>query len=156
MSTRRTRGRAVLLTTATALTLAAIGQAATTRYQGKVKGAGPVSFRLTGSTVARFQASLSVACVSSSGGKNETYLLTPQRSAKLDKTGRFTLTYKNPKLVGGPFPLYKIDATVRGKVGKGQASGTLRVSYFKNQVVLGRIQLIACNSGTASWTAKRN
>lgn len=136
---------------AVALAPAATGQ----RYSGKLKGAGPVSFSVSGSTVAGFRASTSVTCASSSGGQSETYLLAPATSAKLDARGSFTLTFSKAKQEGGPFPLYKIAASVRGKVKARSASGTLKVSYYKNALVAGRLTLMACASGTASWTARR-
>jgi hypothetical protein len=154
----RTHKRVIaLLVVATAALLAvALANAATTsRYDGKVKGAGSVSFRLTGKSVTQFRASVSVSCVSSSGGRSESYLLAPGKSAKLDKQGQFNLAFKQAKRIGGPFPLYKINARVRGKVVGRSSSGTVTVSYYKNQLVTGRLTLVACNSGNAKWTAKR-
>lgn len=153
----RTRQRlvAVLVVAAAALAAALAYAATTKRYEGKVKGAGPVSFRLSGDVVKRFRASVSVMCASSSGGQSETYLLAPDGSAKLDKHGRFTLKFKNSKQVGGPFPLYKINATVRGHVSGRSSSGTVEVTYYKNRLVGSQLTLMACGSGKATWTAKR-
>lgn len=144
------------LATLGALSLAALAPAATTkRFEGRVKGAGPISFQLTGSSVKRLRASVSVACASSSGGRSETYLLAPAGSAKLDKRGRFILRFAKDKQTGGPFPLYKIKAAVRGKVSGRSSSGTMEVTYYKNQVVGGRLILMGCGTGRLSWTAKR-
>jgi hypothetical protein len=41
-----------------------LAQAATSRYAGKVKNGGPVSFQVSGSSLKRLQASVSVSCVS--------------------------------------------------------------------------------------------
>jgi hypothetical protein len=98
---------------------------------------------------------VSVSCVSSSGGTSESYLLAPGRSAKLDKQGQFNLELKQAKRVGGPFPLYKINARVRGRVFRRSSSGTVTFSYYKNHLVTGRLTLVACNSGETKWTAKR-
>ena len=133
----------------------ALADAATTsRDDGKVKGAGPVSFGSTGKSVARFRASVSVSCVSSSGGTSEFDRLASGRSAKLDKHGQFNLGFKQAKRVGGPVPLYRINARVRGKVGGRSSSGTITVSYYKAQLVTGRLTVVACNSGKTKWTAK--
>ena len=98
---RRDVGRAhkrviALLVVAAAAAAAVLGvavtdAATTSRYGGKVKGAGPVLFRLTGKSVTQFRASVSVSCVSSSGGTSESYLLAPRKSAKLDKKGQFNV-----------------------------------------------------------------
>jgi len=150
------RVTALLVVVTAALLAVALAHAATTsRYVGKVKRAGPVSFRLAGKSVTQFRASVSVSCVSSSGGTSESYLLAPGKSAKLDKHGQFNLAFKQAKRVGGPFPLYKINACVRGKVVGRSSSGTITVSYYKNQLVTGRLTLVACNSGKAKWTAQR-
>ena len=60
------------------------------------------------------------------GRDDESYLVAPDRSAKRDKHGRFALEFKKAKQVGGPFPLYKIDASVHGNVNARSASGTVR------------------------------
>lgn len=154
MRTGRMRGHWALVAAVTGLAATAVASAATTsRYEGKVKGAGPVSFRLNGTSVARFRASVSVTCVSSSGGRSEAYLLAVDKSAKLDRHGAFTLTYKQDKRPGGPFPLYKINATVKGKVGNKAASGTVTVTYYK-QAGLG-LALMGCSTGNAKWSANR-
>ena len=155
MNRPRQRLVPVLAVAATALAAATLAAASSSsRYEGKVKGAGPVSFRLSGDSVQRFRASVSVTCASSSGGTHESYLVAPDRSARRDEHGRFTLEFKKAKQVGGPFPLYKIDASVHGNVNARSSSGTVRVTYYKNQLVSGRLILTACGSGKANWTAK--
>ena len=144
----------VLAVAATALAAAALAAASPSkRYEGKVKGAGPVSFRLSGDSVQRFRASLSVTCASSSGGTHESYLVAPDRSAKRDKHGRFTLQFKKAKQVGGPFPLYKIDARVHGNVRRARRAGLSRSPTTRTSWS-GRLILAACGSGKANWTAK--
>lgn len=140
-----------------ALSAVALAPAATTGpYKGKVKGAGPVTFKVSGGKVRNFRASMSVTCVSSSGGRSESYLLKPGKAAKLRKNGGFTLKYSKDKQEGGPFPLYKIEATVNGQVRANSASGTVKVTYYKNQFIGGQIVLISCASGKANWNAKPN
>ena len=151
-------GRRITAILAASATVAAAGfaSAATTkRYAGKVKNAGPVTFQVKAGSVRTFRASVSVRCGSSSTGQSESYLVAPTRTAKLDKHGRFTLRFAKDKQTGGPFPLYKINATVRGRVSGASSSGTVEVTYYKNALVSGRLVLMGCGSGKLNWTAKR-
>lgn len=144
------------LAVAGAVSVAGLAPAVTTkRYEGKIKNSGPISFRLAGSTVKSLRASVGVTCASSSAGGSESYLLAPTRSAKLNRQGRFTLRFTKDKLAVSPYPLYKINATVRGRVSGKSSSGTVEVTYYKNRLVGGRLILMGCGSGKLQWSAKR-
>ena len=152
---------------ATALALAAAG----TSYKGKTKDGGPVSFGLAGGSVSRFQASVSVSCVSAAPARSEArvYVVAAERPARLATGSRFTVKLNKPKeqftdQTGKVIAtLYSVKATVKGKVAGRSASGTVKVSYntfwtaYNPATGFYQLTLASCFSGKTEmpWTAKR-
>ena len=160
----------VALAAAGALSVAAVAPAATTaRYEGKTKAGGPVSFRLSNGSVKRFQASVSVVCVSAAPARtaSEVYVVAPDRSAKLGRKHQFTIMVRKPKQqfqdeTGKVIQtLYSVKATVEGKVPARSAAGTVKVSYNKYWNAYDpatgsfKLTIAACFGGRTSWTAKQ-
>lgn len=145
---------------------AALASAATTqRYTGKVKGAGHVSFQLLNGKVQRFQASMTLICVSVAPVRSSTdvYVIAQDGSAKLDHKGQFSFKInlpkqqfkdKNGKIIA---TFYSVKASVKGKVSGRSASGTAKVTYNKNALSGGTIVVVSCTSGKTdiTWAAKR-
>lgn len=154
-----------------ALSIAALALAATTKYEGKVKHAGPVSFRVGHGSVKRFQASMNVSCVSAAPPRSdvEVYVVAPGKSAKLGKGGRFAMNVKLPKQqfrdkTGHIIQtLYSVKTSVKGNVRAHSADGTVKVSYNKYWTAYNPgtgyyvLTIASCFSGKAPvrWTAKR-
>jgi len=155
---------------AAALALAAAAPAATSvRFKGRTKDGGPVSFRLGNGSVSRFQASVSVTCVSAAPARaeSEIYLVAPDRSAKLGHNGRFTLKLDRPKQqfqgeTGKVIrTLYSVKATVAGNVPGHSAAGTVNVTYstfwnaYNPATGFSQLTLASGSSGKAKirWTA---
>ena len=168
-----TRHRIVgALAAAGTLSVAALATAsATTRYEGKVRNAGPVSFRVSSGSVKRFQASMTVSCVSVAPARSaiEIYVIAPDASAKLGRNSQFTFKLNKPKQQfrdkSGKVlqTLYSVKATVEGKVPGRSASGTAKVSYNKFWAAYNPgtgyyvFTSASCFSGKAKtpWTARR-
>lgn len=149
-----------------ALSGAVIAASPTQDYKGKVKGAGPVSFQLRQGKVKRFQASMTVSCVSAVApglAKTQTYVIAPAGSARVDRKGGFTLKVDLPKQQFADetgkviATLYSVKANVKGKLSGRNALGTAKVSYNRNQLSGSTIVIVACTSGKTpiKWTAKR-
>ena len=160
------------LAAAGTLSVAALAPAATTtRYEGKVRNAGPVSFRVSNGSVKRFQASMTVSCISSAPARSATeiYVIAPDASAKLGRNNQFTLKLDKPKQQfrdkSGKIiqTLYAVKATVEGKVPGRSAAGTAKVSYNKYWTAYNPgtgfyvLTIAACFSGKAKtpWAAGR-
>ncbi len=98
-----------------------------------------MSFRVGGDTVKRFQASVTVTCISVAPTRSDTeiYVVAPAASAKLSRTDRFTLKLDLPKQqftdsTGKVIEtLYSVKASVEGRVPGHSAQGTVKVSYNK-------------------------
>lgn len=161
----RVRRGALGLAVAALVSGAVIAAAATQGYKGKVKGAGPVSFQLRDGKVKRFQASMTVSCVSVAAGlaKTEVYVIAPAGSAKLDRKGKFKLKVDLPKQQfvdekGNVIAtLYSVKADVNGKLSGRKAEGTAKVTYNRNQMSGSTFVVVSCTSGKTpiQWTAKR-
>ena len=169
----RRRLRAVsALTAFSVLAVAALGLAASAaKYQGKTKGGGAVSFQVAGGSVRRFQASVSVSCISAASSRSETsiYVVAPEKPGRLDGRSRFTLTVNKPKeqfkdATGKIIAtLYSVKATVQGRAAGRSASGTVKVTYntywmaYNPATGFSQLALAACFSGKTAipWTAKQ-
>lgn len=154
-----------------AQTPAWLAAAAAAKYEGRVKGAGPLSFRLGNDTVRRFQASVTVTCISVTPARSETevYVVAPTSAAKLTRTDRFDLKVDLPKQQftdsSGKVieTLYSVKASVEGRVPGKSASGTLKVSYNKYWTAYNpstgfyALTPASCFSGQAKipWNASR-
>jgi hypothetical protein len=154
------------------LSATALAPAATNPgYHGKTKDGGPVSFRLTGGAVERFQASVSTSCISAAPARSETslYVVASAKPVKLDRKSRFTVNLNRPKeqfkdQTGKVIAtLYSVKASVQGRVAGHSASGTVKVTYNKFWTAYDpstgfyQLTLASCFSGHAAtpWTAKR-
>lgn len=113
--------------------------AAGAKYEGSVTGGGPLSFRLGNDKVKRFQASVTVTCISAAPVRSdiEVYVVAPAATAALTRSGRFSLRLELPKQQltdeSGEVveTLYSVKASVEGKVSGRSAAGTVKVSYNK-------------------------
>lgn len=136
---RRRSARTLLIAGIALLALCASAFAASAKYTGSVTGGGAVSFRLGGDTVKRFQASVTVTCVSVAPARSDTeiYVVAPSASAELSRTDRFALKLDLPKQqftdsTGEVIEtLYAVKASVEGRVPGHSSSGTVKVSYNK-------------------------
>jgi hypothetical protein len=119
--------------------LVAPAAAAGAKYEGSVTGGGPLSFRLAGEKVKRFQASVTVTCISVAPARSdiEAYVVAPSAVAPVNRSGRFSLKLELPKQQltdeSGEIvdTLYSVKASVEGKLHGHSASGTVKVSYNK-------------------------
>lgn len=137
-----------LLLLALVLTLAFVGAglsaSTATRYKGKVKGGGALSFRTTTRSVTGWKASTSPLCVALAAGSSmvKVYLIRGLPAAKLKANGAFKINYH------GPFSTY---ITVAGKVKGKKASGRINLHYTLTQGTV----VYACQQ-KATWTAKKS
>ena len=160
------RARRVAIASLVVLCAAGIASASgTQRFKGKVHGGGPVTFQLSSGKVKRFQASMTVSCVSlaSASGGLEDYVIAPAAPAKVDRHGRFKFKLYLPKQQfaddSGKIlaTLYSVRAEVKGTVTGRLAKGTAKVSYNRNELSGSTIVIVACASGKTptKWSATR-
>jgi len=142
--------------------------AATTRYAGKTHDRGAVSFRLSGRVISRYQAAVSVLCISVAPARSTrvTYVVAPRSVARTSPAGSFAFSFKRPKeqftLPGKGIvqTLYSVTARVQGKVRGRAASGSVKVNYntfwlaYNPATGFSLLTLASC-FGKTTWTAKR-
>lgn len=129
-----------------------------------------MSFQAVGGAVRRFQASVNARCVSvPTRSAVEVYVAAPTGTARVGRTGRFSLARTLPKQQirdrrGKVLQtLYSVKVTIAGRVAGGSASGTIKVTYSKNWFVsnpsTGLLTLVpaACSTGRTPvrWSARR-
>jgi hypothetical protein len=148
------------------LALAAPAIAAAPTYKGKVKGAGAITFQVSGGAVRHLNASVDVLCTSAVGPKShiDIYYVTPAKAARVKRDGTFTASVtlkEQPLFAHGKRvdTLYTVKASVTGKIRGGAASGSTHVTYNKNWFVVDpttgylELTIAACQAKT-TWSAK--
>lgn len=161
------RGAAAALAAAALLAGAAPGAAAT-RFTGKTRNGGAVSFRVSGGAVSRFRATLSITCVSAAPARTAStiYVVAPQGALRLSRGGAFAFSFKRAKeQFGEPGKgvlqtLYAVRGTGRGSVSGRRASGTVKATYNINWLAynpatgFSTLTVAACFSAKTAWTAR--
>jgi hypothetical protein len=167
-SAARPWAAAALVANAAALAPAGPAGAATTRFTGKTSHGGAVSFRVSGGAVSRFQATLSITCISAApaSSRSTIYVVAPAAPARLSRRGAFSFSFKRAKEqfrvpVKVRQTLYAVRGTGRGTVSGRRASGTVKATYNVNWLAynpatgFSTLTIAACFSSTTAWTARR-
>lgn len=154
-------------------TVALLGAAApapaATRFSGKTRNGGAVSFRVSGGAVSRFQATLSITCVSAAPARTASmiYVVAPAAPSRVSKRGTFSFSFKRAKeqfrtpKTGILQTLYAVRGTGRGAIAGRRASGTVKVTYSLNWLAynpatgFSTLTIAACFSSTNAWAARR-
>lgn len=154
---------------AAALLASAVPAAAATRFAGKTRNGGAVSFRVSGGAVSRFQATLSITCVSAAPARSAStiYVVAPAAPSRVSRRGTFSFSFKRAKeqfrtpKTGILQTLYAVRGTGRGTVAGRRASGTVKVTYNLNWLAynpatgFSTLTIAACFSATNAWTARQ-